>query len=252
MAEGAAEVQHRSQRGLQHAHRARRARQDPGVDRRGAPERRPVHRERHHHRPLAALASLYRPPAAGQQVHKELGEGHRSGHRHLQAEREELLADARAGHPVRQVDPVGEHRDQLGPRARAGASAAEGKGWVGLRHPAWRQVHHVHRHVQILHDDDIAEPALLPGDIRQGDLAQLRHHPFGLGGPDVGHRRRQGAAGPRGAEERAGCAERQDEQDAERNRRRHPEAARDQRRRRARGRYAGEQGHKFEGGFGRH
>ena len=58
--------------------------------------------------------------------------------------------------------------------------------------------------LQVLHHDEDAEPALPSGGVHQGDDHQLYGHDQGPGGPALGRRRAQGAAGPRGAEGQPG------------------------------------------------
>mmetsp|Transcript_59662 Transcript_59662/g.172804 ORF Transcript_59662/g.172804 Transcript_59662/m.172804 type:complete len:230 (-) Transcript_59662:2262-2951(-) len=213
-----------------------------------AAQRRLVDRERHHHRPLAPLAAHDRPAAPGQQIHQEYGQGHRDGLRRLQDERQQLPPNPGARDPVRQVDLVGEHRDHLGSRAGAGVAAAEGQRRVRLRHQARRQVHQLCGDLQVLHDHDTAEPALLAGGLGEGHAAELRHHPDGPRGPDAWHRRGERAPGLGGAEEPIGEGERQDEQAVEGHRGRDPAPPLHLRGRCPRGRYLGRQGDGVEVG----
>ena len=123
-----------------------------------------------------------------------------------EAERRRLHAQAGSVHPIRVPVAAGECAGRAGPGAGAGAEESHREGRKLLPDQAGGEHNRIQPQVQVLHHDEAAEPALLPGGGGEGDAAQLHDHAGGAAGPAAGGGGEARAAGPGGREDAAGAA----------------------------------------------
>ena len=123
-----------------------------------------------------------------------------------EAEQWRLHAQDGSVHPIRVSVAAGECAGRAGPGAGAGAEESHCEGRKLLPDQAGGEHNQIQPEVQVLHHDEAAEPALLPGGGGEGDAAQLQDHAGGAAGPAVEGGGEARAAGPGGREDAAGAA----------------------------------------------
>ena len=105
--------------------------------------------------------------------------------------------------------------EELDPKLGAGAEESHREGRKLLPDQAEGEHNRIQPEVQVLHSDEAAEPALLPGGGGEGDAAQLQDHAGGAVGSAAGGGGEARAAGPGGREDAASAVGRGEREAAE-------------------------------------
>mmetsp|Transcript_11751 Transcript_11751/g.49288 ORF Transcript_11751/g.49288 Transcript_11751/m.49288 type:complete len:261 (-) Transcript_11751:3488-4270(-) len=163
--------------------------------------RRSVRGERHHRREGPSLAADDRPAGPGEQVDQEHVQGIR--HRRHQTVQQGLPPNSGQRHPVRPRRVTREHRRTAGRRARAPSAEADVQAGRQRGDQDGRRHHPLPPGLQVLHDDQDAQPALSARGERESFAAQLFRHARRPGGSAPRHGGDAGAPRPRRGEEPA-------------------------------------------------
>ena len=195
-----------------------RARPNPEMEHQRTSKRRLLNRKRHHHQQDPSLAAHDRPAKPGKQVHQIPGQGAPRGHRRGQDQRGHAHAHDRARRAIRQMGAARERGQGAGPLPRANpAPTGDQAGQLAHDH-AGRQSAPLLRILQALPHDHAPQPALLPGNLREGHDHQLRHHAVRARGANAGADRRAREPADGGQEARDRAQERPGQADAAQHR----------------------------------